>query len=196
MSNKPRKIPTKEQKQWMKDNGYTEKQMDEFWLDNIDTNWIIHNLNNSGMTWRDMNMSCVMQLPTQKVRDLEALKKKEEEERQKMDAEARAKAEREYYEEHFEEIIAAKILNSESLTEQEIKELVWDYEIDREEGDNRRWTRSVTSIVKLCDKYFAIDWEEGLTECQENEYYNQPYEVVKHTYEKTITVTEWIAVEE
>ena len=179
----------------MKENGYTEKQMDEFWLDNIDTNWIIRNLNNNGMTWRDMNMSCVMNLPTQKERDLEAIKKKEEEERAKMEAEAKAKAEREYYEEHFEEIMVAKILNGEKLTEREIKELVWDYEVDREEGDNRRWTRSVTSIVRLCDRYFSIDWEQGLTECQENEYYNQPYEVVKHTYEKTITVTEWVAVE-
>jgi hypothetical protein len=192
---KPGKTPTKEQKQWMKDNGYTEKQMDEFWLDNIDTNWIIRNLNNSGMTWKDMNMSCVMNLPTQKERDLEALKKKEEEERQKMDAEAKAKAEQEYYEEHFEEIMAYKIINGEKLTEEEIRELVWDYEVDREEGDNRRWSRTITSIVQLCDKYFSIDWEQGLTECQENEYYNQPYEVVKHTYEKTITVTEWAVVE-
>jgi hypothetical protein len=196
MSNKPRKTATKEQKQWMKENGYTEKQMDEFWLDNIDTNWIIRNLNNSGMTWRDMNMSCVMNLPTQKERDLETIKKREEEERQKMEAEAKAKSEKEYYKEHFEEIMAAKILNGEKLTEREIEELVWDYEVEREEGDNRRWTRSVTSIVELCDKYFAIDWEEGLTECQENEYYNQPYEVVKHTYEKTITVTEWVAMED
>lgn len=195
MSNKPRKTATKEQKQWMKDNGYTEKQMDELWLDNIETNWIIRNLNNNGMTWRDMNMSCVAKLPTQKERDLKALKRKEEEERQKMEAEAKAKAEQEYYEEHFEEIMVAKILNGEKLTEQEIKELTWDYEIEREEGDHGRWTRYVTSIVKLCDKHFAIDWEQGLTEYQENEYYNQPYEVVKHTYEKTITVTEWIAVE-
>lgn len=193
---KPRKTATKEQKQWMNDNGYTEKQMDEFWLDNIDTNWIIRNLNNSGMTWRDMNMSCVMNLPTQKERDLVAIKKREEEERQKMEAEAKAKDEQEYYEEHFEEIMAAKILNGEKLTEREIKELVWDYEVEREEGDNTRWTRSVTSIVRLCDRYFSIDWEEGLTECQENEYYNQPYEVVKHTYEKTITVTEWVTVED
>lgn len=28
-----------------------------------------------------------------------------------------------------------------------------------------------------------------------NEFYNQPYEVVKKTYEKTITVTEWVEVE-
>lgn len=196
MSNNPRKTPTKEQKEWMKENGYTEKQMDEFWLENIDTNWIIRNLNNSGMTWRDMNMSCVMKLPTQKERDAETLRKKEEEERRKADAEAKAKAEQEYYEEHFEEIMAAKIINGENLTEQEIKELVWDYEIEREEGEHGRWTRSMMSIVKLCNKYFAVNWENGLTEYQENGFYNQPYEVVKHTYEKTITVTEWVAVED
>lgn len=192
---KPRKTATKEQKQWMKDNGYTEKQMDAFWLDNIDTNWIIRNLNNSGMTWRDMNMSCVMKLPTQKARDLEAMKKKEEEEQQKMEAEAKAKAEQEYYNEHFEEIMLNKILNDENISESELKELIWDYEVEREEGDHGRWTRHITSIIKLCDKYFALDWEQGLTECQENEYYSKPYEVIKHTYEKTITVTEWVAVE-
>lgn len=34
-------------------------------------------------------------------------------------------------------------------------------------------------------------WENGLTENQENEYYDQPTEVKKVTTEKTITVTEW-----
>lgn len=196
MSKKPRKTPTTEQKQWMKDNGYTEKQMDEFWLDNIDTNRLIRSLNNIGMTWRDMNMYCVMQLPTQKERDLEAIRKKEEEERQKMETEARAKAEQKYYEEHFEEIMVTKILNGENLTEGELEMLVWDYEVERDEGDHGRWTMGVTSIVKLCDRYFALNWRAGLTEYQENEFYDQPYEVIKHTYQKPITVTEWVAVED
>ena len=34
----------------------------------------------------------------------------------------------------------------------------------------------------------------GLTECQENEFEDQPVEVRKHTYEKTIEVTEWIPI--
>lgn len=178
----------------MKENGYTEKQMDEFWIENINTNPIIRNLNNIGMTWRDMNMSCVMKLPTQKERDLAALKKKEEEERQKADAEAKAKAEKEYYNTHFEEIMVNKIQNGEKLTEKELREVVQGYEIESDYGENRRWTRGVTSIVKLCDKYFSVDWEEGLTEYQENEFYEQPYEVEKYTYEKTITVTEWVPV--
>ena len=194
--NKPRKTPTAEQKQWMKENGYTEKQMDEFWVDNIDTNHIIRSLNNSGMTWRDMNMSCVMKLPTQKERDLEALKKKEEEEQQKAEAEARAKTEQKYYNEHFEEIMVKKIDSGEKLTERELSEVVYRYDVETEHGENRRWSRTNTTIVEMMGRFFSIDWEEGLTECQENEFYEQPYEVEKHTYEKTITVTEWVPMED
>lgn len=188
-----RKTPTAEQKQWMKENGYTEKQMDAFWEENIETNPIIRNLNSHGMSWRDMNMSCVSQLPTQKERDLEARRKKELEDKQKAEAEAKAKAEKEYYHEHFEEIMVQKILDGEKLSEKELREII-DFEIDREDGDNRRWSRTVTSILSMCGRYFALEWEEGLTEYQENEYYNQPYEVMKKTYQKTITVTEWIEV--
>jgi hypothetical protein len=80
------------------------------------------------------------------------------------------------------------------FTEQEAKELIWDSEVDREEGDDRRWSRSINSIVQTDDgKYYSIDWEQGLTECQENEYYAGEYpEVEKKTYKKTITVTEWV----
>ena len=96
--------------------------------------------------------------------------------------------------EAFEKEMLEKIDNGDNLTEKELSRLVCDFEIDREEGHNRRWTRSVKTIVRLGKRYFAIDWEEGLTECQENEFYHQPYEVWKNTYEKTITVTEWIKV--
>lgn len=191
---KARKTPTAEQKQWMKENGYTEKQVDAFWQENIETNFIIRNLHNHGMSWRDMNLSCVSQLPTQKERDLETLRKKEAEAHEKAEAEAKAKAEKEYYHEHFEEIMVKKITDGEKLTEKELS-AIRDFEIDREEGENRRWTRTVTSILQMCDRYFALEWEEGLTECQENEFYNQPYEVMKKTYEKTVTITEWVEVE-
>jgi integrase len=188
-----RKTPTVEQKQWMKENGYTEKQMDAFWAENIESNPIVRNLNSHGMSWRDMNISVVSKLPTQKERDLEAKKKKEIEERQKAEAEAKAKAEKEYYREHFEEIMVKKILDGEKLSEKELRKITG-FEIDREEGENRRWSRTVTSILHMCGRYFALVWEEGLTEYQDNEYYNQPYEVVKKTYQKTITVTEWVEV--
>lgn len=89
-----------------------------------------------------------------------------------------------------------KILNGEELSERELKDLTFDYEIDCQEGDDGRWTTSVKTIVELCDRYFAIDWERGLTEEQENEFYNQPYEVKKVEYEKVIKVTEWVGVKE
>lgn len=86
-----------------------------------------------------------------------------------------------------------KIDNADSLTERELRTFVWEVgeEVDREEGENRRWSRSVNVIKQVDDRFFSINYEEGLTESQDNEYYEQPEEVVKHEYEKTITVTEW-----
>lgn len=58
-----------------------------------------------------------------------------------------------------------------------------------------RWTRTATTIFLVADRYFALNWEQGLTEYQENEFWEQPYEVTKKEYEKTITVTEWVKKE-
>lgn len=90
----------------------------------------------------------------------------------------------------WEKEILNKIDNGEKLTGFELSELTCN-DIERECGDNGRWSRSVESICQIGDRYFSIVWEQGLTERQENEYYNQPVEVNKVTYEKTITVTEW-----
>lgn len=94
----------------------------------------------------------------------------------------------------FEKEMLQKIDAGESLSEHDIRRLVYDFEDRgaREYGDDGRWTRSVTSIIVLNDRYFAVDWEQGLTELQENEFWNQPYEVEKKTFQKTIIVTEWI----
>ena len=52
-------------------------------------------------------------------------------------------------------------------------------EVDRQEGENRRWTRTVSTIFEFEGNFYSLDWEEGLTESQENEYFCQPYEVEK-----------------
>ena len=93
-----------------------------------------------------------------------------------------------------EKKILTKIDSGEKLSEKELKFLV-EYEIERHAGENRRWTRSIESIVEIGGRHFSVDWEEGLTECQENEFYEQPVEVEMHEYEKTITVREWTPVE-
>lgn len=88
--------------------------------------------------------------------------------------------------------ILKKLDSGKKLSKNEIRELVWEYEIETTYGENCRWTRSVNTIIKIKGRFFSIDWEEGLTEMQENEYWSQPIEVYPRTYEKTITVTEWI----
>lgn len=94
----------------------------------------------------------------------------------------------------FEKEIVAKIDAGKRLSEQEIKELVFDYQIDEIKHDIHRWTRTIETIVELCGRTFRIMWERGLTECQVNEYGSQPIEVKKHTYKKTITATEWLPI--
>lgn len=93
-------------------------------------------------------------------------------------------SEKEYFE---------KITKGEELSERELKDLVFDFEYDCQEGDMDRWTISVKTIVELCGEYFAIDWERALTEMQEHEFYNQPYKVEK--VEKMVKVTEWVEKE-
>lgn len=88
-----------------------------------------------------------------------------------------------------------KLKSGEMLNESEIKTLVYDgFEVDEIEGDSYRWTQSVQTIIDIDGELWAIDWQRGLTEYQENEFYNQPYRVEKR--EKQIVITEYIAVEE
>lgn len=83
------------------------------------------------------------------------------------------------------------IQDGESLSESDLSYLVYNFELESEYGDNRRWTRSVDTIVELGGKHYSVTWEQGLTECQENYFYDQPVEVKLQEYEKTITVREW-----
>ena len=75
----------------------------------------------------------------------------------------------------------AKLLDGERLDDNEIYML---YEMGEHvselTGENRRWTRTVTTTVQIEgieDRYWNIEWEEGLTEMQESFFSKQPYEV-------------------
>ena len=88
-----------------------------------------------------------------------------------------------------------KLKSGDKLSEREIKTLVYDgVEVDEIEGDSGRWTQGVQTIIDIDGELWAIDWYRGLTEYQENEFYNQPYRVVKR--EKQIVVTEYVAMED
>lgn len=86
----------------------------------------------------------------------------------------------------FEQYIIDKYDNKEPLTEKEVRELIWNYDYERIEGENRRWARWVDVIVKLKDRYFRVGFDEGLTEMQPNEYYTDIVEVKPVATVKTI----------
>ena len=196
--NTPRKSPQKDHIRWMKEAGYTIADMDNFWAENYGTNPVVTNLTDHGYTWRDMNLCVVQKLPTQKERDAEAAAKKVEEERIAAEAARKEEEAKQYYQDHFTDIMLEKIDKKENLTERELKALVYEYAIETELGEDHRWTREASSIIKLpdivrlYDRYFEIDWMKALTEMQEDEFYNQPYEVKQ--IERVVVTKEWVAI--
>ena len=93
--------------------------------------------------------------------------------------------------EDFQQYIINKYDNEEKLTSDDIETLIWEYEWERKEYENRRWSRWVDVIVKLKDRYFRVGYDEGLTEMQSNEYYDTSIEEVI-PIEKTIVVIDWV----
>jgi len=95
-------------------------------------------------------------------------------------------------------------LKNKTFTEEELQELIQDY-LFTNQGDKieyeiidtiyddelNRWSRNVQTIIKYKNKYYSILWEEGLTEYQDNGFYEQPYEVIKKT--KVIEQDYWIS---
>lgn len=95
------------------------------------------------------------------------------------------------------EDIVKKIDNNEELTEEEIKTLLWEAnEIYEEEGEDHRWQRDMFTVVEVNGRCFGISWMKGLTECQENDYWEQPYEVGCETELKTVTNQVWKPIAE
>ena len=88
----------------------------------------------------------------------------------------------------------SKIDAKESLTEEECLNMAYYFDIENEYGENRRWSRWVRTICKLNDRYFAVEWDQGLTELQDDSCFDQPYEVQLHEYDKVIRVKEWIPI--
>lgn len=95
----------------------------------------------------------------------------------------------------FYEGLAAKDFSEEELENLEYAEEDWiaRVEIIRDPETNR-WTQNMTTILEVAGKYYALDWENGLTEYQEPFFYNQPYEVISRPI-VTVT-TKWVPVEE
>lgn len=97
----------------------------------------------------------------------------------------------------FENQMLHKIKNGERLAEREIQTLVYEgYEVAEIAGDDLRWTRCMKTIVELCGEYVAIEWQKGLTECQEDVFSEQPYIVEKRERVVQKVVVEWVIPDE
>ena len=60
--------------------------------------------------------------------------------------------------------------NHYDFDKEDIKMLIECCEINRISHEPHRWTRLVNSICKIHDRYFIVEWDQGLTEYQENIY--------------------------
>lgn len=79
--------------------------------------------------------------------------------------------------------------NHEELPEDIVKELVWCSDEDMSRGSGR-WMEHKTALYECQEFYYGIDWDKGLTECQENEYWSQVPKKYKKVEIKTYTFEE------
>ena len=93
----------------------------------------------------------------------------------------------------MDEEMRQKIKNDVDLSESELNELVY-YSVKDIEGEDRRWSRRVTSILDIDGETYILNWERGLTEYQENSFHYQPRKVKieKTTKVVTMEVTNYI----
>ena len=95
----------------------------------------------------------------------------------------------------------------ENFSEEELNE-IFNLDFEEEDDDNvhlveegydelRRWSRNHTIWVSINERFFELNADEGLTELQETNYWEQPKEVNRTQVTKTIIVTEnqWSYIE-
>lgn len=90
----------------------------------------------------------------------------------------------------YEKELYEKITNGIKLNKEDLCELR-EFEYDLIKGGDRRWTRSMRTVCELGDKFFMLEWEQGLTENQEDSFDNQPYEVELENYVELVNRKRW-----
>lgn len=78
--------------------------------------------------------------------------------------------------------------HNETISEEDVRELSYEPDTTYSLGSGR-WSEHLFALYKSGDFYYGVQFERGLTECQENEYYKQvPHkfervEIKKYTFE-------------
>lgn len=179
--------------------GYTREQMQKFWDDALEVNWKIQAIARCGKDWKDLNEYQLADLVNLKEKTLKQLAEKEAKEKAEAEAKENARKVREYYQEHFEEIVCNKILSGVALERKEFNSLVFEYDIEElNAGEVYKNGQNITTISELNGHYFKTCWRMDLTDMSEHQFDNAPIEVKKTSkitgYDldmKPIEVTIW-----
>lgn len=160
--------------------GYTREQMQKFWDDALEVNLKIQAIAKCGKDWKDLNEYQLADLVNLKEKTLKQLAEKEAKEKSEEEAKENARKVREYYEEHFEEIVSNKILEGVVLEDKEFNSIVTEYDIaELDAGEVYKNGQYVTTIVELNNHYFKVRWRRDLSGWGEHQFDEQPIEVEK-----------------
>ncbi len=98
-----------------------------------------------------------------------------------------------YYDKHEFGVMAAEWLEivDFQVDEDIIKVLLDEFAVYEEAVQRTRWSDCMISIIQLGDRYFRLEWNRGLTEYQDNYYFNKFVEVEMIEKVITQTVIEW-----
>lgn len=98
-----------------------------------------------------------------------------------------------YYDKHEMSLMVLEWLESINfqIEEEVIQILLSEFTVHEEDVARTRWSDCMVSIIQLGDRYFRLEWDRGLTEYQDNYYFNKFTEVEKVEKVVTQTVIEW-----
>ena len=96
--------------------------------------------------------------------------------------------------EDWEEKFIKAFDNGEKFSESVLSNLI-DSEVDEIRYGARRWSETVNTVIEAKGRHFSIEWENGLTENQENTFDEQPIEVEKKKKKVTKIITTWVEKE-
>lgn len=83
--------------------------------------------------------------------------------------------------------------NNIEFDEEDIKEFINCYcYLTKKAGTwDNCWIEHITTICKLNEHYYAVEWDAGLTEYVENHYDKQPYEVFPEEERRIFIINKW-----
>ena len=91
----------------------------------------------------------------------------------------------------FEKEIYLKLITEQETTDEELRRLVREYEVDRESCGAGRCAEYIDSIVKVNGRYFQFGWSKALTFNLSDEFYEMPYEVEPYEERKLMIYQRW-----